>query len=319
MAKTITNLGLMLMALLLILACVTTVAPPPPQGFVETAIAGTAYAAGSQTARAQTLQAAVESVTLTPSRIPSSTPLATFTLVVLGASEIKALVDTPCRKGPGDAYEKVFTLRKGRTADLVGRSADGGYWIVRNPNKPEQLCWLVRAQVQVNRLTGNIPVMTAPPLPTATRTPSRTRRPPDTATLTPGPVTDTPTSTATPAVLFDLIYSGLDDCSFTTWWINFEVGNTGDFDFESLNITITDNDATPTPLTLSLDSEQFIGSNGCGAPDTFDILPIGVSYVISSSPLTYDPTGHNIDASITLCTDVTQSGACVTKTMNVTP
>jgi hypothetical protein len=232
-------------------------------------------------------------------------------------------VDVACRVGPGSIYDRVFLLRRGQTADLVGRSADESYLIIRNPNRPQQLCWVERGALQINRLTGNLPVMTPPPPPTPTRTPTRTPRPPSTSTFTPTItviVTSTETATLAPVPNFDMIFSGLDDCATTpAWWVNFEVGNTGELEFESVSITITDNDTLPTPTELTLDSDLFISSNGCNAPLSEDTLPIGFSVVLSSAQLSYDPTGHHIDAEVMLCTEELQGGECVTKMMSVIP
>ncbi len=325
MAKTTTHLGLMLAALLVILSCATPVVTAPPPGFVETAIAGTHSVAASLTAQVKVAQAGRSSLTPTATLVASATPLATFTLVNLGESEIVALVDTPCRRGPGSIYDRVFLFRKGQTANLVGRSADGAYWIIRNPNRTQQLCWVERGTVRVNRVIGNLPVMTPPPPPTPTRTPTRTARPPSTFTFTPGPIltgTATATGTQAPLVQFDWVYSGLDNCASTpAYWINVEVGNTGDVNFESLSFTITDNDTIPVPTTLTLLSEEFASSDGCNPFVTIPFLEPGFSQVVSSQPLNYDPSSpsHNFDLSITLCTEDGQTGDCVTKTMNINP
>jgi hypothetical protein len=322
MAKTLTNLGLMLAALSLILACATPLVTPQPPGFVETAIAGTYSVAESQTAQVKASQSGSKLLSPTASKSASATPFPTFTLVVLGPSEIRALVDVPCRVGPGSIYPRVFLLRKGQTADLVGRSADDSYLIIRNPNRPEQVCWVERAALQVNRISGNLPVMTPPPPPTPTRTPTRTRRPPSTSTFTPEPTSTTvqiATATATPVVQFDLVYNGLDDCATPPgWWINFELGNTGEVEFKSLSFTLTDNDTVP-PTVMTFDSELFTPSDGCNLPIPAETLPIGFSLVVSSEELDYDPTGHHMDASITLCAGDTQSPPCVTRTMSIVP
>jgi hypothetical protein len=256
------------------------------------------------------------------------TPPATFTLVVLGDSEVIALVDTPCLRGPGSVYDRVFLLRKGQTASLVGRSADGAYWIIRDLNRSQRSCWVLSGTVRVSRVVGILPVITPPPPPTRTRTPTNPPRPPSTSTFTPGPTLTasvTPTGTQPPIVQFDWVFSGLDNCLSPTpptppssWWINVEVGNTGDINFESVSFSVRDNNTT---LVFSYDSNVFTGSNGCGAPDTFNFLEPGFSYIVSSVALDYDPSNpsHNFDISLTLCTEDDQTGDCITKAMNITP
>lgn len=328
MAKTITNLGLMFAALLLILACATPVVTAPPPGFAETAIAGTFSVAASLTAQARAVQAGSKTFTPTATRVASMTPPATFTLVVLGDSQVIALVDTPCRLGPDSRYDRLFLLRKGQTADLVGRSADGAFWIIRDLNRSQRSCWVPIGTVRVSRVVGILPVITPPPPPTPTRTPSHTPRPPSTSTFTPGPTLTaslTPTGTQPPIVQFDWSFSGVDNCLSPTpptppssWWINVEVGNTGDVNFESVTFSVRD---TTTTLVFSYDSNVLTGSNGCSAPDTSDFLEPGFSYILSSVALDYDPSNpsHSFDITLTLCTEDDQLGDCITKSMNITP
>lgn len=374
MAKTITTFGPMAAALLLMLACVTSVTPPAP-GFVDTAIAATQSVAASQTAQVQALQG---SVTPTASRVASATPFPTFTVVVLGGgTQVRALVDAPCRKGPGVLYDVVFTLRKGSLADLVGRSADGLYLTIRNPNRADELCWLESAAVQVYGAAVLMPVFTAPPTSTPSRTPTRTITPTrtatrtatttftrtstptatptrtpigiatstntstSTATATPtatstrtptgtptGTGTTTSTSTATPTstatatnsqgtlARFDLLRSGVDSCpSTSSWWINFEVRNTGDVDLESLSITLTD---TTTATVLTLDSEQFTTRKGCNVLTPADTLSVASSHIVSGPILNYDPAGRGFIARVELCSEPAQAGLCATQTIGFT-
>lgn len=312
MAKTTKIFGLMLTALLFILACAvpTTLTPPPP-GFVDTAIAETYAAIASQTLQAQVVNASSGLITPTGTVRASATPFPTFTVVVFGTPQVRALVDAPCRAGPGSIYDLVFTLREGRFADLVGKSADGSYWIIRNPNQTTRLCWVESNKVQVQGFAGTLPVLTPPSPPTATSSntpiPTATR----TNTLTP---TVTVTATPTPIVQFDVLINGQDNCTTTsTWWVNFEVSNSGAVDFESLSITLTD---TTTATDFLMDSEEFKNRNGCGPPDTIDPLLVGVTHNVSSPELNYDPTGRIFNATITLCTGPSQSGVCTTNTLN---
>jgi hypothetical protein len=318
MAKTLQKLGLMSIALLLILGCATSSITPPPPGFVETSIAGTYSVAASQTAKVQAQYTNTQLATLTATKTASATPFPTYTLVVLGPSELLILVNVSCRRGPGDAYEQVYRFRKGEIAELVGRSADGGYWIVRNPNRPERLCWIPRVATVVSRLTGNIPAMTPPRRPTPARTPRPTDRPANTRTFTPGAVTGTPTETQPPVPDFDLVYDGVDDCATTpAWWLNFELGNIGDVDFDSISINLRDNTAG---TDYSLSTEDFIDNNGCGPALAHNVLPVGLSRIVSAPELGFNPAGGNFTVTITLCDEPGWVGLfCVTKTLTVTP
>jgi hypothetical protein len=107
--------------------------------------------------------------------------------------------NTNCRAGPGQPYTSLGVLTIGQKAKLVGKSVDGEYWIIENPNG-RGTCWLWGNYATVEGDPSRLPVMTPPPPPppTATFTP-----PPPTATLKPSPTsTLAPTATAThPATL----------------------------------------------------------------------------------------------------------------------
>ena len=309
MAKTRKNFGLILAVLLLILACAFPPTPPPPppsSGFVETAIAGTHSFIASQTMQVQAVNA---SVTPTGTRLASATPFPTFTVVVFGTPQVQALVDAACRVGPGNIYDLVFTLRKGRYADLIGKSGNGVYWIIRSSDQSSRLCWVESSKVQVLGFSMNIPVMT--PLPPPTFTPSNTPLP----TLTPtNTFTPTITPTPTPAAKFDIGINGQDSCPATsTWWINFDVANNGAVDFESVSLTLTD---LTTGTDFLFNSEEFTNHSGCGPPDSIDVLPVGIGHVVSTTQLNYDPTGNLFRAVVTFCTEPALAGSCFTNTLN---
>lgn len=92
--------------------------------------------------------------------------------------------------------------------------------------------------------------------------------------------------------------------------------NNGSITFRSVGITVKDtvNDVTITNLT-----DGFTDKNGCLTTTTKDVLEPGNTYVISAPAFTYNPTGHLIRATITLCSNTGQNGTCVTKTIEFTP
>lgn len=60
---------------------------------------------------------------------------------------------TTCLSGPGQVYDAIGTLNLDQEAKLVGRRADGEYWLIQNPASPTTLCWLKDASVT---LTGDL-------------------------------------------------------------------------------------------------------------------------------------------------------------------
>jgi hypothetical protein len=176
-------------------------------------------------------------------------------------------------------------LEVNQVAEVVGRNAAGNYWIIRNPNRPGETCWLWGNFATVTGDTSVLPVFTPPPAPT-------------------------------PVPGFDVDFNGLESCTGTGWWVDLNMENTGSLTFRSITLTVQDLD-TGTNLTLYADG--FTNRNGCSDSETRDNLAPGASVVMSSSPFAYNPTGHRLRATITLCSNITQSGTCVTQTVNLTP
>jgi hypothetical protein len=127
---------------------------------------------GTITAQALALQA------------PGSTPVPAYTLTPAftatpSAPEVSVTVSTNCRTGPGSAYDVVWGLNPGQTAQLVGQYTPDNYWIINNPSGGT--CWLWGQYAVVSGNTATLPEYTPPPTPTpaATSTPSLPAAPTD--------------------------------------------------------------------------------------------------------------------------------------------
>ncbi len=81
-------------------------------------------------------------------------------------------VATNCRTGPGVAYPEVSGFFVGQVAQVVGRSSNRAYWIIRDPNQHGQLCWLWRRFATVTGNIHDLPTFGTPPTPTPTTFPS---------------------------------------------------------------------------------------------------------------------------------------------------
>jgi hypothetical protein len=224
------------------------------------------------------------SMTFTPTFTPTVTltpsPIFTSTPVV---PLISVSVATNCRVGPGKVYDRVGALLVGEVAEIYGRNADGTYWYIRNPDSNGGFCWLWG---EYATLTGNfaaLPMYTPPPTPT-------------------------------PMPAFDPSYSGKDTCA--GWWVDFDLENTGGVTFKSLSLTLRD---TVTDGVLSLYTDGFTNRDGCLDSTTRDNLNPGDVRTFSSPAFDYDPTGHRLRATITLCTGLGQNGMCVTEVVTFTP
>ena len=134
---------------------------------------------------------------------------------------------TNCRTGPGISYPKVSVLKAGKSVNLIGRDKYSTYWIIKDPNKTGEECWIWGYYATTSGNTKNLTIFSAPALisskasstpkptikkttPPASNTPKNTNTPkptvptetpnltPGTATNTPGPATATPVPSNTP-------------------------------------------------------------------------------------------------------------------------
>ncbi|MCK6629742.1 MAG: PKD domain-containing protein [Anaerolineae bacterium] len=120
--------------------------------------------------------------TATTSPTPSATPQP-------GAPLAFVVADLNVRGGPGTNYPVLGLLKAGQTAEITGRSADGGWWQIRFSGVAGERGWLSAPYVTAQN-ADNVPTVQAPPVPTpapATATPTATAAPP---TPTPVVITD---------------------------------------------------------------------------------------------------------------------------------
>lgn len=161
------------------------------QDLANTSVAQTLEAMHSiETIVALTLAAAdTQTPTLVPTELPAPTdtsmPAATQTDVptpttVFTATSsvpmVSVSVPTNCRVGPGLAYDQISVLLVGQQAEVVARSADGAYWVIRNPTG-SGTCWLWGYYATVTGSTAGLPVWDPPPTPTPAATITNTPAP----------------------------------------------------------------------------------------------------------------------------------------------
>ena len=272
------------------LACVLPSTVTPDPNFINTAIAQT-IAAGVTQAASSNVPIILESPTITQTFTPelptltsteTLTPTPVFTSTPL-VPFISVSVATNCRVGPGRQYDRVGALLVGEIAEVYGRDPTGAYWYIRNPDPGPEFCWLWG---EYATLVGNVdilPVYTPPPTPT-------------------------------PAPDFEAIYVGKDTCT-GAWWVEFELENTGGIQFKSISLTIRDTD---TNIVLSMYVDGFTDKDGCPNSVKRDNLNPGATHIVSSPSFTYDLAGHKIRATVTLCSDLGQTGICISKVVNFT-
>ena len=274
--------------LIVSLACVLPGTATPDPNFINTAIAQT-IAAGVTQAAPSNVPTLVESPTITQTstpELPTLTPTETLTPTLVFTSTplvplISVSVATNCRVGPGRQYDRVGALLVGEVAEVYGRDPTGAYWYIRNPDSGPEFCWLWGEYATLVGNTGNLPVYTPPPTPT-------------------------------PAPDFEAIYVGRDTCT-GGWWVEFELENTGGIQFKSISLTVRDTD---TNVVLSMYADGFTDRDGCSTSVTRDNLNPGDARIVSSPAFAYDPAGHDIRATITVCSGLGQTGICTSKVIN---
>lgn len=276
--------------LILSLACTSsTVVITPDPNRIGTAIAQTLTSqpllpntGGTETPHTFTPEppTITPTITVTPTFTLTPTPLFTSTPLV---PLISVSVPTNCRVGPGRVYDRVGALLVGEVAEVVGRDPTGNYWYIRNPDSGSQFCWLWGEYATIGGDLSALPIFTPPPTPT-------------------------------PAPAFDASYERLDTC--VGWWVDIRLKNTGGVNFKSVSLTVRDID---TDTVVAFTRDGFTDIDGCLDSDTDDNLQPGDAKTISSPPFAYDPTGHRLRATITLCSNIGQNGTCVTRVITFRP
>lgn len=275
------------------LACGLPGVPAPTQDInsLSTAVMQTMVSAATQTGMAvvpiDILDTATpgfsftpEPPTLSPTATLSPTPVFTATPLV---PMISVSVPTNCRVGPGKVYDRVGALLVGQMAEVVGRNPTGNYWYIRNPSRSEGYCWLWGEYATVTGNFAVLPVYTPPPTPT-------------------------------PMPAFQAAYDGWETC--TGWWVDIELTNTGGLAFESISLTVRD---TTNDVVVSMYSDSFTDLDGCFDTASRDVLNPGASRTVSAPAFLYDPRGHELRATVTLCSRDGQNGTCLTESIRFTP
>lgn len=264
-------------------ACGPTGVTAPDPNLIHTAVAQTLSAIHIQTARAGTDTPLPSPLppTLTPTVTLSPTPFFTETP---SAPMISVSVNTNCRVGPGKVYDRVGALLVGETTEIFGRDRTGAYWYVANPDAPGGYCWLWGEYASLVGNTETLPVFTPPPTPT-------------------------------PVPAFEVEYDNLESCS-GKWWVEFKLKNTGGITFRSISLQVADAD---TNALVAISDDDFINYNGCTASESRKALGAGETLILSAPSFVYDPSGHKLRASMTLCSDDGVKGICLTKALEFKP
>lgn len=287
------NPVLKLFAVLMVstVACSSPGVSTPDPNAINTMVAQTIVAIQVQSQVPGIPVTGIDTVTPLPTITPSPSPSPTITLsptpVFTSTPSIPVIsvsVPTNCRVGPGKVYDRVGALLVGEYTQIYGRDLMGNYWYVANPDVAGGSCWLWGEYATVAGNIQALPIFTPPPTPT-------------------------------PAPAFVATYSGLESCN-GAWWVEVKLENTGGLTFKSILMAVADSGAN---TTVSQDENNFTNLNGCNSSESKTVLASGEKHIVSSPAFGYDPTGHKLRATITLCSDVNVNGMCVTEIIQFKP
>ena len=162
--KVILLLALLSMAQLFCGLFAQTNNPTANTGAIETGIAATLVARAVSITPTVTTEQATQTSPPQPTQTESQEPAQTEPVIPETAS-ISVSLDTNCRAGPSNDYQKLGYLLPGQTAVVIGRNSTRTWWYIENPKKPGQYCWLWGEYSTLHGDISALPVTTPPPLP----------------------------------------------------------------------------------------------------------------------------------------------------------
>ena len=104
----------------------------------------------------------VTTSTATQTVQPSNTPPPTMTSTPTVPVAFPREVNVNCRLGPGTGWVVTSGLNVGTSAQVVGKSGDGGWWYIVDPASSSRNCWVASSVTSTAGNIGSVPVVEAP-------------------------------------------------------------------------------------------------------------------------------------------------------------
>lgn len=245
-----------------------------------------------QAAQSTPTDAATVAPTATPTEVlPSETPTETATETPIPEPSITPTPEPPkaevlresnCRVGPGGIYALVATYQAGQMLEVVAKDLGGGYWFVRNPEKPEEQCYLLAQNITITGDIAALPKFTPRPSPTA-------------------------------APYFTVAFKKLDKCKGEDFAL-FTLENTGSVAFRSAYIKATDQKINRSVEQAVSAFDLYVG---CVLAKNIAPLDPGGTGYLTTPPFKWSISGRKVRAVIMLCTEKGLKGTCVTQSVDV--
>ncbi|MEP7134578.1 MAG: hypothetical protein ABI904_06560 [Chloroflexota bacterium] len=244
--------------------------PPTSQSVANTAVPIEATSTPTEIAPTET-PTATATETLTPEPSSTSTP-------EIPKAEVNR--ESNCRVGPGGQYDLVATYQAGQKLEVVAKDLGNGFLFVKNPDKPEDQCYLLAQNITVTGDLSALPKFTPQPSPTLA---------PD----------------------FKATFKKFGVCNGENYAI-FDVVNIGSATFSSSYIKVTN-----TKLKKFVEQvDAFDLHVGCVLAKAIYPLDPGGSGYVTSSVFKWSGTG-DLQVVIMLCAEKGLKGACVTQSMPI--
>ncbi len=103
---------------------------------------------------------ATDTPTLTP--LPSNTPPPTATSTPTVPVAFPREQPVNCRLGPSTGWIVLSALNVGTSSQIVGKTADGGWWYIVDPLNSGRKCWVAASVTNTAGNLAGIPVAAAP-------------------------------------------------------------------------------------------------------------------------------------------------------------
>ncbi len=269
-------LGLLITVAWILSACnlpgVSATSAAPTQTKAATVI----ELAATETSPAEVVPTDTATVTATDTPLPK--PGATFTPEPPKAQVIR---EANCRIGPGGLYKLVATYQVGQMLEVVAKDLGGGYWFVKNPEKPEEQCYLLAQNISIGGETTALPRFTPPPSPTA-------------------------------APYFEVTFKKFDTCEGSEF-ATFIVENVGSVPFRSVYIKVI-NQKTGKSVEQALNAFDLRAH--CVLAKNIAPLDPGETGYVSSPQFKWK--GHEkLRAIIMACSEQNLKGTCITQTVDI--
>lgn len=196
---------------------------------------------------------------------------------------ISANANTNCREGPDTDYPILGHLQRGETSEVDGTNTYQTWWYIKNPENPENHCWVWGETTYVEGVTSDIRVVTPPPPPP------------------PGPD-------------FNASFEGYSTCVGFDYAV-FRLENTGEVNLESMTLLLINTSKEQQLHFTSMMNRPFSSDSKACMRNWGYMEPGDIAYV-AGDVTTSGNFGDSAQAQIKLCDEDSLRGRCVDRVVD---